>query len=391
MALTSETLFSMVGRVNDARAEFGDSRCRQAINDAVRWAINKRPYWVDLRKTGVVSVPNQTNTGTINLNTGSNLVTGAGMTWPTNDIVNTTLAEPVVSPGGFDKIALASVSGLQPDGVLLIDQGNPNQEYCPVYLVEGLSITTKFQFAHNIGATVTQSSLVGQQLRTGYEFPVFTVMAVPTPTTLLIDSPWGGPPLTNWFYYILGMYYSVLASSQNQNIRKIVTCIDQQQGIPLDTGMTQEELNMTDPQRSDNSDPIAFVSRGPSAAGFMQWEIYPAPTCGRQIAFLCSLQWPKMTDDESIPPPFLEPTIFTNKAISLALATKLSKDDPFFDPKLAAWYERLALEDLNQAMASDENLAIQDYNQQSSNLFGPGQNSTFWMRHGGWEQLSGWF
>jgi hypothetical protein len=183
------------------------------------------------------------------------------------------------------------------------------------------------------------------------------------------------------------MYYSVLANSANQNIRKIVAAVDQQQGIPLDCQMTQEELNVRDPQRSDNSDPLAFVSRGPSLAGFMQWEIYPAPTSSRQIAFLCSLQWPKMIDDESIPPYFIEPTIFSDKAISIALATRLSKDDAFFDPKLAVYYKNLAEEALKEAMASDEQLCIQDYTSQLSNLMGPGMNSTFWMKHAGWSQI----
>jgi hypothetical protein len=222
---------------------------------------------------------------------------------------------------------------------------------------------------------------VGQQFRTGYQYPIFTILAVPTPTSLILDSPWGGLPLTNVSYYILGMYFSVLASSVNANVRKIIAAVDQCQGIPLNTSMTQEELNIRDPQRSDNSDPLAFASRGPSASGFMQWEIYPAPTSARQIAFLAALQWPELIDDEAIPPPFLEPTIFTNKAISMALSTRLSKDDVFFDPKLADRYERLAKEDLVQAMNSDEHLAIQDFSNQLESLCGPGANSTFWLKH----------
>jgi hypothetical protein len=382
MAFTSENLYSMIGRVQAVRPSLGRERYRQYINDAIRWVINKRPYWVDLRKSGIVSVPNQTITGTISIATGSKQVVGVGTGWPTNDIVNTTLAEPVTAPGGFSEVQLTSVLGLQPDGVLYIDGGTPSAEAVPINLIKGNSVVGLFQFAHNAGATAVQSSLVGQQLRTGYQYPVFTILAVPTPTTLLIDSPWGGLPLVGVNYYIMGMYYSILASSNNANIRKIVAAVDQQQGIPLDTDMTQEELDIRDPQRSDNSDPIAFASRGPSAAGFMQWEIYPGPTSQRQIAFLASLQWPEMITDDSLPPPFLEPTIFTNMAASKALSTRTSKDDPFFDPRLAKDYERWAKEDLIAAINADETLAIQDYkNQYASLLGGPGENSAFWLRH----------
>lgn len=381
MALTSENFYTMIGRVQTARPGAGDSRYRQWINDAIRWAINKRPYWIDLRKSGIVSVPNQTITGKISTATGSAVVAGSGTGWPVNDVVNTTLAEPITDPGGFSEVRLTTITGLQPDGVLWIDPNTPSEEFVPINLIKGMSVVGKFSKAHDAGAIVWQSSLVGQQFRTGYEYPVFTIMAVPDAQTLILDQQWGGLPLSNVAYYILKMYYSVLASSVNSNIRKIVASIDQQQGIPLDTTMTQEELNMRDPQRSDNSDPLAFASRGPSAAGFMQWEIYPAPTSARQIAFLASLQWPELINDEDLPPPFLEPTIFTKMATAVALSTRISKEDVYFDPKLAATYERWAKEDITQAMNSDEHLALQDFTTQYSNMFGPGQNSTFWLKH----------
>jgi hypothetical protein len=404
MALYSDNLYSLVGRVRAARPLAGEEQIRQWVNNAIRNVINKRTYWVELRKLGVIPVPNQTISGNISLTPGSNIALGSGASWPTNDVVNTTLADPVFGPG-YQEVALASSAGVTQDSILWIDDGTPSAEAVPVMRINtgGFGLTTiigAFQFAHPVGATVTQSSLVQQQLRTGYNDPIFTILAVSNVTLtwaqlmqawttanfpwssngyqgLILDNTWGGTPRTAVDYYILKMYYTLFP-----NIRKIIGVVDQQQGIPLDVRRTQQELDITDPQRTDNSDPLCFVSAWPNPNGNMQWEVWPCPTSARQIKVLATLQWPELVNPEDLPPFFLEPTIFTNFAIAEGLMHKLSKDDPFFDPKLSQQFDMKAQQQLQDALIGDEDRAIMDYKSMLDSMFPLiGANSQFSLSH----------
>ena len=381
MALYSDNLYTMTGRVAAARPGAGEEQCRQWLNNAIRNVINKRLYWVELRKVGIIPVPSQTITGTISTVPGSKQVTGVATAWPVTDVVNTTLAEPVSDPG-YQEVQLASIAGVTEDSILWVDGGTPSAEAVPVMRINRggsgpATIIGAFQFAHPTGVSVTQSSLVQQQFRTGFNNPVFTVMAVTDPQTLMMDNAWGGLPLTNVAYCIFKMYYTLFP-----NLRKIIAAVDHQQGIPLDFQKTQQELNITDPQRTDNSDPLAFVSAWPNANGNMQWEIWPAPKSARQVSILATLQWPELVNPEDLPPFFLEPTIFTNLAAAEGLRHRLRKDDPFFDPKLSQQFQLEAQAQLQDALIGDEERAIMDYQSILSSMLPLiGANSQWSLQH----------
>lgn len=388
MAVSNDNLSTLTGRVREARPGCGESQYKKWINDGIRETINKRSYWIDLRRPGIISVPNQFNSGTISVSPGSAIVAGSGTGFPVSDIVNTTLAEAVSAPG-IQEIRLTNMAGITENSVLWIDAGTAYQEAVPVYrmgsdLMGPVSIYAKFALAHNSGVTVTQSSLVGQQLRTGYGHPVFTILAVQDAQTLLLDNPWGGLALIGVTYYIIRMYYTLFS-----DLRRIHLIVDQQTGIPLSTDRTQMELSILDPQRTDTSDPLAFASLGPNINNNMQYEIWPGPTSQRQLSFLVSRQWPELIGPDDIPPPFLEPTMFSDIATAKALRVRVSRDDPFHDPKLAQVYEAMFKEKLNDAISSDEDRAIQDYQQQITSLLPgyPGWNSKFSQQHAP-EQIS---
>ena len=381
MALYSDNLFTMTGRVRAGRPLAGEEQIRTWINNAVRNVINKRTYWVDLRRVGIIPVPNQIITGVISTAPGSNMVTGVGTGWPVSDVVNTTLAEAVISPG-YEEVQLTSIAGVDENSILWVEGGTARAEAVPVMRINrggigAATIVGKFQFAHASGVTVTQSSLVQQQLRTGYNNPTFSIVGVADPQTLFLDNPWGGLPLAGVKYYISKIYYTLFP-----NIRKVICVVDQQQGIPLDVMRTQQELNITDPQRTDNSDPLAFVSAWPNPNGNMQWEVWPAPKSQRQISVLATLQWPELVNPEDIPPSFLEPTIFTNFAIAEGLRHKLSKDDPFFDPKLSQQFQLEAQSQLQDALIGDEDRAVMDYKSMLESMMPlVGANSQFALSH----------
>lgn len=381
MALYSDNLYTMVGRVKAGRPLAGDEQVRTWINNAIRNVINKRTYWVDLRKMGIIPVPDQVIAGNIATQPNSNLVTGIGTGWPVSDVVNTTLAEPVISPG-FEEVQLASISGVDENSILWVDGGTGSAEAVPVMRINrgGFgppTIVGRFMFPHNAGVSATQSSLVQRQLRTGFNHPIFSIMAVPDAGTLVLDNAWGGPALNNVSYYILKMYYTLFP-----NIRRIIFVVDQQQGIPLNWQRTQQELNVTDPQRTDNSDPLAFVSAWPNPNGNMQWEVWPAPTSARQIQVLATLQWPELVNPEDLPPSFLEPTIFTDMAIAEGMRHKLSKDDPWYDLKAAQQWQFEADKKIQDALIGDEDRAVMDYQSMLSSMLPMiGANSHFSLAH----------
>jgi hypothetical protein len=367
MPLVNEKLYRMIGRVRSIKPNAKPESIRTWINDAIRDVINTRTYWADLLVTGIISVPNLYNTGTISTVTGSPLILGGGTTFfPVSDVVNTTLQVSVTEPG-YLEVTPASMTGIVEDGSLLVDTvGSGIQEAVPILRTTPSTFTGKFQYAHPLGVPATQSSLVGRQWRAGYDYPIFTVIAVIDANTLMLDNPWGGPPLNSAKYWVYQIYYTL-----DSKIRKLLDAVDQQQGWPLDLlTYTHTTLNTIDPQRSDQSDPRALVPFRPTFSGNQQWELYPAPDCARQIAYLYSKQWPELLDDNDVPPSFLEPTIFTNLAASAALRTKISEKDPWYLPNEAMTYEKLAAAQLMNATGADEDRQVRDYQNIRQSLLG---------------------
>lgn len=367
MPLVNEDLHRMIGRVRNIKPNAKPEAIRTWINDAIRDVINMRTYWADLLVTGIISVPDLYNTGLISTTRGSNLVLGGGATFfPVADTANTTLQTEVTEPGILE-VTPASMAGIAEDGSLLVDSiGSTVQEAVPILRVTGASFTGRFKHPHPLGVPVTQSSLVGRQFRAGYDYPIFSIIAVIDANTLMLDNPWGGPPLTSAKYWIYQIYYTL-----DSKIRKLLDAVDQQQGWPLDLlAYTHTTLNTIDPQRSDQSDPRALVPFRPTLSGNQQWELYPAPDNARQIAYLYSKQWPELLDDSDIPPSFLEPTIFTDLACSTALGTKIGERDPWYLPNDSVRYERLAAAKLVSATNNDEDRQVRDYQNIRQSLLG---------------------
>jgi hypothetical protein len=365
MPLTNENLYTMIGRVRSAKPNAKPEQVRTWINDAVRDVINARTYWADLLNSSVVSIPDAYAAGVASTTTGSVIVPGTATSWPVSDVVNITILDEIPEPG-YIEVNCSSVTGLAVDGILLVDAGTPAEEYVPIFRVSPSTFIGKFANVHPAGVTATQSSLVNRQLRMGYNYPIFTVIAVKDPQTLVIDNPWGGPAVTSVPYQIILMY-TILDSK----IRRLLDGVDQQQGWPLDfDAYTFSMINTLDPQRSDNGDPRTIVPFAPSLAGNQRWEIWPSSGTARQLAYVCTRQWPEMVSMTDIPPPFLEPTIFVNLAKSSALGTKLSKDDDWYMPKDAERWERMAAAQLTQAMNNDEDRNIRDYQALKRSLFG---------------------
>lgn len=364
MPLSNDSLATLAGRVRNHKPNAKPEQVRTWLNDAIRDVINARTYWADLLTPFVIACPGAYTAGLVGTVTGSRQVSGTGTSWPVSDVVNTTLGESVNQPGVVE-IALTSMLNVQEDGILLVDVGAA-QEAVPILRVTPYAIQARFNNVHAAGALVTQSSLAGLQFRIGRNYPYFTVMAIVDGSTLLLDNPWGGPPLSGQTYQILKMLYHMHA-----RMRKPLDVVDQQQGWPLDLNAYSITIvNQIDPQRSDTGDPRTMFPHTPSPSGNMRWEVWPAPTSARQIACILSLQWPEMVDLNDVPPPFLEATIFSDLAVSTALATKLGPQDAWYLPKDSIRWEQQAAAKLTQAMNNDEDRNVRDYSIMRNSTFG---------------------
>ena len=107
--------------------------------------------------------------------------------------------------------------------------------------------------------------MVGQQIRLGgLLYPYYTITAVLSGTSLLIDQPWAGPDVTAVTYQIIQCFYPVPADF---GYWYIIT--SPKDGYRLWTNVTQADLALLDPQRSTSGQTLCASLRdySPSYGG----------------------------------------------------------------------------------------------------------------------------
>ena len=108
-----------------------------------------------------------------------------------------------------------------------VSSGNPN-------LITGFNTSWTF-------------SMVGTQIRIGgLLYPFYTIVAVLSPTSLLIDQPWAGPDVSQLSYTIQQVFYPVPA-----DFGYWYTVVSIKDSYRLWTNVTESDLNILDPQRTN--------------------------------------------------------------------------------------------------------------------------------------------
>lgn len=106
------------------------------------------------------------------------------------------------------------------------------------------------------GTTWTQA-MIGSQIRVGGLLnPYYTIIGWISATSILIDQPWYGPDVTNQPYQILQIYYSV---PDDFNYWYYVVSI--KDGYRLWTNITEDDLALLDPQRTNTGQTYAVAFR----------------------------------------------------------------------------------------------------------------------------------
>lgn len=379
MSSAKATLFSARAHVMQFRNGVSPSLVDKWLNQRVRELMDSRTYWTDLVVRGVLTVPDAWSQGTVSVTPGSPLVTGTGTGWPVNDLSNTVIRDGIFETGN-QEVFPADMTGITEDSILLVDaeSGPPVTEIVAVNQVTPNSFWAVFMNSHNQNCTVQQSPLRGRQFRMGASSPIFDVLAVLDPQTLVINFPWGDVAAFDQHYNIPKMYYTVVP-----NLRGFLKdCIvDRRQGIPIFTNVSLKSVNWRDPQRTASADPSAFVDLGASRNGLALYELWPCQITSRQLDYAVYQDWPELVNDTDRMPWFINPTIFENGAIAEALRYRNGKEDYLHNPAMARDYEAKWKEGLEKAINADESKMQQDYSFDTPLGVGGGPGTNYYQNH----------
>jgi hypothetical protein len=338
------------------------------LNERARQVMDQKLDWAGLLKRTVLSIPTAYTVGQIAVTTGSTTVSGTNTNWPVSDVVNTTVTEAVKAPGTYWTTP-ASLTGITRDSLLYVDGAGPYPEVVPVLDILAGHIQCPFAFPHDAGFSITASSLAMRQLRVNSINPIFTVYAVTSPTSLILDNPWGQASFTGMAYQILLIYTTFGA-----NIKELVVVGDPVQNLMLRLQVSQEEINQYDVNRTSTGSPECIANIGPNINGNMLYEIYPPPATAWQLSVLYHCQWPDMRLPQDQPPPFLNSNMLILGALADAFATPCPRPpdnrDPFFSMENAQRYEARFQQAVIDAMTADEGKYQRAFTWEFSRTFG---------------------
>jgi hypothetical protein len=345
----------MVDSVRLRFPEYDVAMVKRDINDSVR-TITSRRAWSGLLQQGVLQTMAAYNTGTVTLTPGSNVVTGSGTSWPTDDSADTTLSEATIESNAYIDFTPVSMSGIQAGVYVLIDAGLSNQEAVFVISTTQTTFRAYCVNTHDAGETVTRSSRAGQQIRTQPGQPFMTVTGVVTATSLLINMNWGGSLISNHDYSISQVYVSL-----GQDVKQILTMVNPQMTYRFAVDVPQIVLNQRDAQRSATQWSFALSYLQPDPGGSPLYEIYPRPTTVQQFPYIYMRAWSPMSDNNAILPNGIRSDVLVKMAMAAAArwpGHKIKAGGIYYDPKLAESYLREVEREIEFMKEEDDSTAM---------------------------------
>lgn len=370
----TDNLASMTGHVRRFKPNAPPDLVRDWLNYSQRTIIDRRPQWAGLFKHATVSLPPVTNTGQIQLITGSNLVFGTDTNWPVTDFVSTIIPAGVSITGG-QWVTPASMDNIDDNSCLYVGDGETYPEIVVVQKTNKTQFYAVFKYPKNQNTLVWQSSLVHQQLRMADKNPIYNIIAVTSDSIAVLDRPWSGPPYENSAYQFLKMYITIAS-----DCKSVVSCIDPIRGIQMEVNVPQARVNAADPWRQGTDTPIWLCNNYPNICGNETQEIYPPPTTSKQLNIMYQQQWPDMRAQSDLPVPFISPNVIVWGALAHAMRHKAEPNDPYYDLRIAAEYERQYENGIKDAMYADDYKAQQAYSWQYQSLYGFG-GADWWRAH----------
>lgn len=310
---------------------YENARTKRTLNDHLRNLISRRP-WSGLVKYGVLSVPADYNTGTVDLTLGSNVVTGTSTAWDVQTIVNTTLSTATTEAGIIDATP-ASMSGIAAGNWLLIDGGNADEEAVYVISVTATTFRARFTKTHSSAVTIKQSSLAGLQFRRTSNDPMFTVIGVSSTTRMLLDKTWPLATASGATYTIRAVYVSL-----GQDIKQLLTMVNLTDNYRFYVNVQKAHLDMIDARRDavQSTHMITFHETDP--AGVPLWELYPQPTTQKSFPYMYIRQWAPLVEDGDLLPNGIRSDVLVKRAKAEAArwpGHKKTEGGIYYDPNLS--------------------------------------------------------
>jgi hypothetical protein len=205
--------------------------------------------------------------------------------------------------------------------------------------------------------TVWNTGMVGQALRVGYTSPIYNIIAVPSPTQLTLELPWGGQAFSGIGYYITQYYYSI------PNIKFIYSMVNLQLQYRIRTNVAQNLLDNIDPSRLRVVYPWVAATMPPDANGNYQVELWPAANTPLAFPYKAYVQPPNLVNDSDSLPPFIRCDVVVARAISDALRYR-TKENTYYSEVVALQIAKEKLSEFeSEALRmeqADENLWRQD-------------------------------
>lgn len=227
---------------------------------------------------------------------------------------------------------------------------------CQGYIQGGTCTVTMGSASVAGQGTTWTPTVIGRQLRIGYNTPPYTIIALDEPAQVLtLEMPWAGTTLTNSGYYIAQMYYS-----PGPNIKYIHTAKNLLQAWRLRLDYNQKTLDAIDPWRVNTFMPRALAQMPPGTNGEYMVELWPVPSVVQALPFIAVVQPPNLTRDQDTLPPYIRTDIVAKFLIADALVYRGPKMNKYYDAQEAGRLRGEAEEELSFMATADENLMRQD-------------------------------
>jgi hypothetical protein len=228
--------------------------------------------------------------------------------------------------------------------------------------------------------TAWTTAMIGRQFRTSTLTPVYTIIAVGSPTTLTLDQPWGAASASAQGYKIYIAY-----QIPPTDFHAFTTVWDANFSWSLWTDMSQAELNTYDAQRAAQGTPYVVADFDYTNLAFgggvispqvPRFEIWPHQISAYVIPFMYEKRFPDLNDSNGELPRFIPGNVLLEGGLA-ALARWPGPDaehrNPYFSIQLAQMHQTLFDKAVRELQVQDDNVYGRDvtYGQQTGMAFCP--------------------
>lgn len=313
-------LRQMRGEVQSWNPEYPPWMTDQSINNYLRSVVARPRLWSGLLVKSQIVIPDAYTTGTVTVTRNSPTVTGSSTVWATNDVLNTTMGTAVaagdlnlavtITPASMGTNSATIIAG----DWLTVDGGTGSEEQVLVRSTTSTTFNAVFTKAHLTSGTIWKSSLMRLQFRTSESNPWYSVKGVSSTTSLVLNDLWGGATASAQSYSIFKGYHVF-----GQDCRMVLSVVNLQRQQRLALHISNEMLNVIDPNRSASESTYLLADMSPDEVGRPQYEMYPRPLSSQVFSCLYARHMSTLSDDDDTAPLGMRSDVLVKGAIADAL------------------------------------------------------------------------